>query len=176
MKRIAQSVALSMILVFMLAAVASAAPQTVPQGTRVTLVFDQPLSSKTAKVGDTVRLHVKDAVMVAGQPAIAKGARVQGVITKVDKRKSYGINAEIQLALNPVKSVTGVAVPLEPAGKGQQLGGKKTTEAAGATAGGAVVLGPIGLIGGYFVHGKQVNVKPGDTIVTEVPKTVVIRK
>ena len=45
-----------------------------------------------------------------------------------------------------------------------------------AESGGAVVFGPVGLIGGYFVHGKAVNIKVGDTLVTAVPKDVVLRR
>src|SRR5256885_12966163 len=44
------------------------------------------------------------------------------------------------------------------------------SEAAGATAGGALLLGPIGLIGGYFIPGKNVNAKPGDKMTVEVGK------
>jgi hypothetical protein len=164
------------VLLLSITAIASAARLVIPKGTKVTVAFDQALSSKTTKVGQRVRLHVADDVLVGGRKVIGKGARVQGVISKVSKRKSYGINAEMRIVLKPVQSVTGKKVPLEAGGKGEQVSGGKSAQAAGATVGGAAVLGPVGLVGGYFVHGKTVTIKKGDTLVTEVPKEVVLRR
>jgi len=115
-------------------------------------------------------------VLVGGHKVIGKGALVQGVISKVSKRKNYGRNAEMRIVLEPVRSVTGVMVPLEASGKGEEISGRKSAQAAGATVGGAAVLGPVGLVGGYFIHGKPVTIKKGDTLVTEVPKDVVLRR
>ena len=167
---------LSGVVLLSITAIASAARLVVPKGTKVTVAFDQALSSKTTKVGQRVRLHVQDDVLVNGQKVIRRGARVQGVISRVSKRKSYGINAEMRIVLRPVQSATGRKVPLEAGGKGEEVSGRKSAQAAGATVGGAAVFGPIGLIGGYFVHGKAVNIKVGDTLVTEVPKDVVLRR
>ncbi len=46
----------------------------IPKGTKVTVAFDQALNSKTTKVGQRVRLHVKDDVLVGGQKVIGRGA------------------------------------------------------------------------------------------------------
>jgi hypothetical protein len=149
----------------------------IPKGTKVTVSFDQALNSKTTKVGQRVRLHVADDVLVGGQKVIAKGASVNGVINKVSKRKRFGRNAEMRIVLRPVESVVaGKKVPLEAGGKGEEVSGRKSAQAAGASAGGAAVLGPVGLVGGYFVTGKAVDIKVGDTLVTEVPKDVVLRR
>jgi hypothetical protein len=75
-----------------------------------------------------------------------------------------------------VKSVTGVLIPLEAGDKGEKISGKKSGQAAGATVGGAAVLGPIGLVGGYFISGKQAKIKVGDTLVTEISKEVVLKR
>jgi hypothetical protein len=143
-------------------------------GTEVILAFDQALSSKTAKVGQSVALHVKNNVKVAGYTVLAAGKKVSATISQVDKRGHYGVNAKMRIVLNPVKSAYGGMLNLEPRSKGKYLGGKKTNEAAGATAGGAILLGPVGLVGGYFIHGKAVTVKVGDLLVTEVSKTVTL--
>lgn len=176
MKRVLRSVTLSIGLLLVFAAFAVAAALVVPQGTKVALVFDQALSSKTAKVGQLVRLHVQNDVFVGGDKVIRRGTAVQGVISKVSKHKHYGINAEMRLDIHPVASVTGLRIPLEPGGKGEQLKSSKTAAAAGATAGGAIVLGPIGLVGGYFIHGKPVKIKIGDTLVTQVVQDTVLTK
>jgi hypothetical protein len=147
---------------------------TVPKGTEVVLAFDQALSSKTAKVGDSVALHVQNSVKVAGHTVLAAGTKVTATISQVDQRKRYGINAKMRIVLNPVKSAYGGMLNLEPRSKGKSIGGKKSNQAAGATAGGAILLGPGGRAGGYFIHGKAVNIKVGDLLVTEVSKTVTL--
>ena len=164
------------VLLLTITASANAARLVIPKGTKVIVVFDQALSSKTTKVGQHVRLHVKDDVLVGKQRVIRSGERVEGVITKVSKRKRYGINAEMRMDLKPVRSVTGTMVPLEAGGKGEKISGKKSGQAAGATAGGAVVFGPVGLVGGYFIKGKAVNIKVGDALVTQVPQDVVLKR
>jgi hypothetical protein len=155
-------------------AVANAEQLTVPQGTEVILVFDQALSSKTAKVGESVALHVKNDVKIADATVLAAGTKVTATISQVDKRKRYGINAKMRIVLNPVASAFGGTLALEPRSKGQSLGGTKTNQAAGATAGGAILLGPVGLIGGYFVSGKSVTIKVGDELSTQVSTTVTL--
>ena len=176
MKRVLRSALVGFAFLLACAAIANAARLVIPKGTKVTVVFDQALNSKTTKAGQSVRLHVKNDVSVGGQKVIRHGALVQGVITKVSKRKRYGINAEMRMDLKPVRSVMGTMVPLEAGGKGEKISGKKSGQAAGATAGGAVVFGPVGLVGGYFIKGKAVKIKVGDALVTEVPKDVVLRR
>lgn len=161
-------------LVIVAAFAVSAVAQTliVPQGTNVNLVFDQPLSSRTAQVGQLVRFHVANDVVLNGHRFIRAGTPVTGVVSKVNKRKAYGVNAKLRIALNPVRLTTGVLVPLEPRSKGQYVAGKKSGQAAAATAGGAIIAGPIGLLGGYFVKGKPVNIRAGEILPTEVAQNI----
>jgi len=154
------------------AANAKTTPIIVPKGTLVTLVFDQALSSKTAKVGQSVALHVQENVKISGYTVLAAGTKVTATISRVDKRKRYGVNAKMRIVLNPVTSAYGGKITLEPRSKGVYVGGKKSAEAAGATAGGAILLGPVGLVGGYFVLGKPVTIKVGDQLATQVATTV----
>ena len=146
----------------------------IPKGTAVTLVFEQAASSKTIKAGDKVELTVKDNVVWNSRVILKKGTPVTAIVSKVDKRKRYGINAQLRFALNPVKSVYGQMINLEPRQRGNVVGGK-TAEAGAATAGGVILLGPVGLIGGYFVVGKEVNIRVGDVLETEFSKDVLIK-
>ena len=165
---------LAMAAMLALAAGLLAASVTVPKGTAVTLVFDRALTSQTAKVGDSVRLHVKDNVKVGAKTVIKKGTHVTGALTEVKHRQRYGVNAKIMIALNPVMSTYGSKISLDHRQSGRQSGGKKSEQAAGASVGGAVLLGPVGLVGGYFVTGKRVVIKVGDLLPTEVAKTTVL--
>jgi hypothetical protein len=46
--------------------------------------------------------------------------------------------------------------------------GARTDEAAAASGGAALIFGPLGLVGGYFVVGHSVNIHRGDTLRTVV--------
>ncbi len=153
---------------------AQPAPVLVPSGTQVILIFDQPLSSKTAKVGQLVRLHVANSLMVGNRTILRAGTPVQGVVQDVTHRKRYGINASLRLAVNPVRSVHGSLIPLEPRNVGKSVD-KKTGVAGAATVGGAAILGPIGLAGGYFVHGKPVEIPAGSVLDTQVAQNTYAR-
>ena len=121
-------------------------------------------------------LHVKDGVRVAGHTVLAAGTKVTATISQVDKRKRYGVNAKMRIVLNPVGSEYGKMITLEPRSKGKFIRGKKSGEAAGATIGGAILLGPVGLVGGYFIKGKPANIKVGDPLVTQVARTVTLHR
>jgi len=142
------------------------------KGTDVKMEFDQSLSSTTAKPGDRVMMHVIDPVIVDGKTVIPEGAKVRGIVKKVDKRKHFGVNANIQLYLDPVKSTSGTEIPLGFKSKHGDL--SRPSTAVGASAGSALVLGPIGLAAGYFVVGKKVTVKPGDKITANVDDDVTV--
>jgi len=138
----------------------------VPAGTEVMLRFNAPVSSKTAKAGDKVPFTVLTDVSVNGHLVIHKGEAASGIIETVDKRGRYGKNARIRIAINPIDGI-----PVEPRDKGKDFAGTRTTEAAAATGGAALIFGPLGLASGYFIVGKSVNVKAGDTLRTVVSTT-----
>jgi hypothetical protein len=146
---------------------ASADTWNLPKGTDVPLVFDQALSSKTAKAGDSVALHVADDVSINGKTVVRRGEKVTGTVSSVEKRKHFGVNAKLKLAFNAVRSAWGQTIPIEPRESGKYTG-SRTDKAGMAAGGGGLLLGPVGLAGGYFVVGKQVQIKIGDRIMSEV--------
>ncbi len=139
----------------------------VPKGTDVRLAFDHDVSSKTAKIGDKVEFHVIDDVVVDGQVVIKKGSAAVGTVTDVAKGRRFGVNARMKIRLDPIAATDGTMVPIAARLKGKMTGGS-TDKAAIASGAGALVLGPIGLGIGYFVTGKEIRVKTGDTLTTEV--------
>ncbi len=157
-----------------LMATAAFAETTLKEGTEVKLIFDQLVSSKTAKAGDRVKLHVGESVLVDGKTVIPAGIEAHAVISHVGKKGVYGKNASLQLTISPL-GVDGTSVELQPRQKGKAYKGSKTDKAAIATGAGAVLLGPVGLVGGVFVRGKEVKIKPGDPLMTQVSRTVVFK-
>ena len=55
---------------------------TIPDGTKLRVRLDQPLSSATAEVGQAVELTVAEAVKIDGSVAIKEGSRATGTITE----------------------------------------------------------------------------------------------
>ena len=141
--------------------------------TEVKLAFDDDVNSKTAKPGDVVHLHVTEPVTIVGKNIIAADTHVMGTVKSVHHRGRFGTNAKIQLVLSPIKSTTGTEVPLGFRTKTGDM--SRPGEAAGASIGAAAILGPVGLVGGYFVVGKEVHAKPGDKLTVEVSKDVLVK-
>lgn len=168
----AASVTLSMAFALTSIVPAFASPVVVKKGTEVKMAFDNALSSTTAKPGDRVVMHLTDPVEADGKTIVASGTKVTGTVKKVDKRKHFGVNANIQLYLNPVKAVNGTSIPLGFKSKTGDLSRPGT--AAGASVGTAALLGPLGLAAGYFIVGKKVTVKPGDKITATVDEDVTV--
>jgi hypothetical protein len=150
-----------------------AADVVLKKGTDVKLAFTSSMSSKTAKPGDKVSFKVDEPVKINGTTVIKEGTPVTGTVEKVSKRGRYGVNARIQLKMASVRTVSGKRAPLGFKTKGQEVS-SRTGEAAGATAAGAAVLGPIGLAAGYFIVGKTVDAKPGDKMTVEITKDTVV--
>jgi len=139
---------------------------TVPSGTEVDLTFDQGLSSKSAKAGDSVTLHVTRDVIVDGRRILRAGQKVYAVVNSVRHRGRFGVNGRLAFTVEPIRGI-----PLTPGVAGKQFN-SRTDHAAEAAGAGLVILGPIGLAGGLFVEGKQVVIHPGDSLETEVSRTV----
>jgi hypothetical protein len=142
---------------------------TVPKDTDVPLVFDEAVSSKTAKAGDKVMLHVAEDIKLGGHTVIREGAKVTAIVSSVEKRKNFGVNGKLRLAFEAAHSARGQSIPIEPKTAGKYTG-SRTDKAAYASGGGALLLGPVGLVGGYFVVGKNVNIKAGERIMCEVAR------
>jgi len=141
--------------------------------TEVKLAFDDEVNSKTAKPGDVVHLHVTEPVKIEDKTVIAAGTPVIGAVSKVNHRARFGVNAKIQMVLSPLKTTAGTEIPLGFKTKTNDM--SRAGTAAGASVGGAVVLGPVGLVGGYFVMGKNVHCRPGDKLSVEVSKDTLVK-
>ena len=152
-----------------MASFAAMASTFVPKGTHVTLVFDQYVSSHSAKVGDKVHMHVAYPVIVNGRDVLPAGTPVAAYISGVRGRAHFGVNGSVQITPLPVRGIELVA---RTQGK---MVGSRADHAAEAAGAGAILLGPVGLAAGWFAVGKNVELKPGQTMETEVSKDVWVR-
>jgi hypothetical protein len=135
-----RSVSIFLASVLLLPALAQA-EGTVPQGTKVTVVTDQAVSSKTAKIGQPITGSVAQDVTSGGKVVIPKGSPVRLSVSSVQASGRLSTPAKLYLRLRAV-TVGGKTYTLATSSAGRTLGGKGKRDAGfigGGAAGGAVI-------------------------------------
>src|SRR6202521_2990511 len=114
---------------------------TVPQGTKILVVTDQAVSSKTAKVGQTVSVTVAQDVTVGGKVVIPKGCAAKLTVSSVQASGRLSTPAKLYLRLRTV-TVGGKTYMFATNSAGRTEKGKGKRDAGfigGGAAGGAVI-------------------------------------
>ncbi len=144
-----------------------AASVLIPKGTLVRVRLGESMSTRSAREGQTVRFTVETAVRIGTRKVIEKGASVEAYVSEVRHPQRFGRNASLKIKFISVTSTKNKEIPIaigEHASKtNQQMG-----MAAGAAVGGAIIFGPLGLLGGLFVKGKNVVIPKGTILNVEV--------
>ena len=144
---------------------------TLPKDTLIKIKTVTPLDSKSNKTGDPVAFEVAEDVYTAGLLVIAKGATGIGKLAKVDQAQNFGRDAKMEVSFESVEALDLTMVPTILGEKA-----KKETEstalAAGAGVAGMILLGPIGVVGAAFVHGKNITVPPGTLLYIQTQNDV----
>jgi hypothetical protein len=129
--------------------------QTTPKnvikaGTAIRLRLLDEVSSKTARVGERIRLELMEDIKLAGKTIIPLGTPAYGEVTKVDQKGMFGKSGKVGTRLVAIKfndqeiRITG---SLDGAGEG----------------GTAATIGAVAVIpvAGFFVTGKSALLSPG---------------
>ena len=136
---------------------------TLPKDSLVKIKLVTPLDSKKNKTGDAVEFEVAEDLYAGGMMVLPKGAPGIGKLTKVEQAQNFGRDAKLEVNF---EKVTSLDLTLVPTVLGEKA--KKETEstatAAGAGFAGMILLGPIGVVGAAFVHGKNITVPAGTTL------------
>ncbi len=114
---------------------------TVPAGTKISVVTDQSVSSKTAKIGQTVTGSVAQDVTSGGKVVIPKGSEVKLTVSSVQASGRLSTPAKLYLRLRTV-TVGGKTYTIATSSAGRTLGGKGKRDAGfigGGAAGGAII-------------------------------------
>ena len=100
---------------------------------------------------------------------ITAGALGEGVVTDVSQAQNFGRDAKINIDFKDMEAVDGTKIDMT---LGEEA--KETMEqmgmAAGASLAGMIILGPIGIIGGAFVKGKNINLPEGTEMYLQTEK------
>jgi len=148
---------------FLLLASATTAPAlsaqklVVPGGTAISVLVVNPISSSTAKVGDTFAIESQSDVVVDGWIAIAKGAPGQGTIMSVDRAGSHGHPGSLGIEMNWIYAADGEKVRLTSQSVNEE-GESKAGVSSTVTIISWATLGLAGLFAHNFVKGRDVTV------------------
>lgn len=144
-----------------------------PTNTLVKVSLVTPVNAKNIKVGDRVEIKAEEDVVESGRLLFAKGAPGYGEVVKVRQAAVFGRDAEVQIEFKTLRTMDGTDVPMT-LGEESKEKMQSMAYAAGASIAGIALLGPIGIIGGAFVKGKNVDLPAGTEIYiqTATPTTI----
>jgi len=135
-----RTIAISLALALALPALAQASG-TVPEGTKISVVTDQAVSSKTAKVGQTVSGTVAHDVTAGGKLVIPKGSAAKLTVSSVQASGRLSTPSKLYLRLRTV-TVGGKTYAFATNSVGRTEKGKGKRDAGfigGGAAGGAII-------------------------------------
>jgi hypothetical protein len=135
-----RTIAVFLVMALVMPALAQAGG-TVPAGTKISVVTDQSVSSKTARVGQTVTGSVAQDVTSGGKVVIPKGSEVKLTVSGVQASGRLSTPAKLYLRLRSV-TVGGKTHTVATSSAGRTLGGKGKRDAGfigGGAAGGAII-------------------------------------
>ena len=127
----------------------SSKPLVVPADTTITVVLDEPLSSKTSESGQNFAATVSTPIEIDGKIAVPKGARATGVIREAKSAGRFKGGAVLSLVLSSI-TVNKSSYNVETSDHSIATKGKGKRSA--ALIGGGGVAGAI--IGGLAGGGK----------------------
>ena len=133
---------------------------TLPQDTLIKIRLTTALSSKTNKSGDPVEFEVAEDVYASGMLALPRGAAGRGKLNKVEQARNFGRDAKMEVIFQSVEALDRTVVPTV-LGERAKKETESTATAAGAGFAGMILLGPIGVVGAAFVHGKNIVIPAG---------------
>jgi hypothetical protein len=126
----------------------------IPEGTELSVVTTEEISSKTATEGDPVTFKVEDDVMVNNQVVIARGTIARGSISAAEKSGRLGKGGKLGIRLDTTTTVDGQRIKLRAAQS--KSGGDKT--------GTTIALVALFGVFGFFKKGSDAKIKPGTRI------------
>lgn len=133
---------------------------TIPADTLIKIKLVTPLNSDTTKAGEKVQFQAAEDIIYNGRLIIAAGAPGEGIVTKVKGAQNFGRNGEISVNFQQIQAFDGTMIPTLLGDKAK-LEIKNLAMAAGASVAGMALLGPIGIVGGLFVQGKDADLPAG---------------
>lgn len=142
-----------------------------PAKSLVKIALLETVNSASNQVGDEVLYKVVEDVIVDGRVIIPAGTTATGQVAEVTAAGRLGKDGRILVDFNQVSALDGTLISLKVDETATQRN-KSLELAAGASMAGIVLLGPVGLVGGYFVKGKDVTIEKNLQFYVETNRAV----
>lgn len=145
-----------------------------PYGTQLLFVLDDPLSSSASKAGDTVRMHLKEALIVHGTVVAPAGTPASLLIVDTSAAKILDTYGFIDIFVEPLKLPDGRAIPLGVAAtrlRPRDTAGHESTVAVEDTIEDIVV--PYAGLFQIFRKGRNFVLSPGAELQAHIDATLV---
>ena len=126
-----------------------------------------PLNTHTSRTGDTIVFQVTDDIYVDGSLIIAKGAQGTGKVNKVEGARNFGRDAKLEISFDTIDAIDGSTIHTILGDKAKAEN-KSLATAAGASVAGMMILGPLGIVGGAFIHGKDIDIPMSTEVYIQV--------
>lgn len=126
----------------------------IPDGTEISAVTTETISSKTSHEDDPITFKVDEDVVIDGVTVIARGTIIKGIVTNAKKSGFFGKGGQLNVRLESTTTIDGQKLKVR-ASKGKE-GSDKT----GTTVALVVLFGPLG----FLKKGKNAEIKEGTKI------------
>lgn len=138
---------------------------TIPRGTEIKMRLKKDISSRSAKKNDIIPMVLAHDIFIDNNILVmTNGGIVTSLVKSVRRGGRFGRTGYVNLDVTRVESMDSTELPIQIDAAGEKFDKKKIGMAAGASTLGYLVLGPIGLAGGAFIKGGEVEVPAGTEI------------
>jgi hypothetical protein len=136
--------------------------------------FLETVAPATAKKGDEVLLKLEENLIIEGHLVAPAGSLVHATVDTVKKPQSFGRSSEITFKFDHMQPLGPEEVPvfLGDASVTKAKNDKTVAAAVGTSLVGLAALGPVGLVGGFFVKGEAKDIPAGTPIYLETANSV----
>jgi|GEM_PF-286183 len=143
----------------------------VPAETLVKIAIETNLNSERNNVDDPVPYVLIEDLTIEGVLVATRGTWGEGRIDSIRRKGHFGRPGRIIIDFETIRAIDGTPVGLE-LGKRAIQENKSRAYAVGASIAGLAILGPVGAVAGFFVHGEPAVVEKGSEFFVEVAEEV----
>lgn len=140
-----------------------------PKGKPIKIKVLDDIDTSTSQAGEKINYMVINDLIVNSTLVIPAGVRGTIEILKVEKSGKMGKEGVLKLKLSNLTAIDGSEININVFKESEQINSSQQL-AFGASILGAAVLGPVGLIMGYFVEGKEESISKNTTIFVQTTK------
>lgn len=146
---------------------------TIPLGTQIKMVLKKDISSRSAKKNDIIPMVLTEDLFISNNILVmCKGGIVSSSVKSVRRGGRFGRTGYVNLDVTKIESMDASELPIQVDDIGEKFDKRKIGMAAGASTLGYIVLGPIGLAGGAFIKGGEVEIPAGTEINVKTTRDV----